>query len=351
MRRLLLAALLALPARPARARSQLPAPEIPEEAVWLNARGLSMARLKGRRVVLVAFFNTANINSLRALEALKAWDKRYALEGLMVLGVHAPGYGFQKDPALVRETVKKLGIEFPVVLDNEGALWKAYSNDGWPSFYLVDYKGRVVSDHYGEGGYEDFEYIMQAELEKLRGSPVPGGLPSVANPPPQGGECGRMTPEVDLGKRRGKIFDLDSDELSDRLAVAEGRDGEVSTRGRWAAENDDLKLDQQNADLGAWVRVIFRGNQAFAVLGPGDAGGLKFWVRQDDNWLDANTAGKDIAFDEDGRSYVQVKSIGIRELVRNPVDTFHELTVIPMRIGGRIYAFSFNNRCLKLVVP
>lgn len=345
----LLVLALAVP-RPAAARSQLVAPEIAKETVWVNAHGLSMARLKGRRVVLVAFFNTANINSLRSLEALKAWDKRYALEGLMVLGVHAPGYGFQRDPAFVAATLKKLGVAFPVVLDNENALWKAYSNDGWPAFYLVDYKGKVQADHYGEGGYEDFEYTIQGELEKLRGKPPPGGPPSVLNPSVHA-DCGQMTAEVDLGSRRGRIYNLDIDELSDKLAVAEGRDGEVSTRGRWLTENDDIKLNQQNADLSASVRVIFRAAQALAILGPGDSGGLKFWIRQDGNWLDSGNAGRDVEFDEDGRSYVQVKEVGVRELVRNPTDVMHELTIIPMRIAGRVYAFSFNNKCLKLTLP
>ena len=352
MRRLLTLALALAACPPAAARpTRLPAPDFPVQAVWLNARDMTLARLKGRRVLLVAFINAANINSLRALEALKAWDRRYALDGLMVIGVHAPQYGFQKDPAYVREAVRRLGVEFPVILDNERALWKAYANDGWPAFYLIDHKGSIVFDHFGESGYEALEYAIQGEIEKLRGAPPPGGLPSVSDPPPLGDDCGVMTPEIDLGARRGRVYNLDLDELPNNQLLGPARDGEVATRGRWVFEPDDLKLNQQNADQSASIRVVFRGARGFAVLGPGDAGAVKFWVRLDGGWLDRASAGRDVRFDADGRSFVEIKTPGMREVVHGSADNVHELSIAPMRIGGRIYAFSFNNKCLKVSLP
>jgi len=288
-----------------------------------------------------------NINSLRALEALKAWDKRYALNGLMVIGIHTPEYGFQKNPAYALETLHHLGVEFPVILDNDRTLWKAYANDGWPAFYLIDRKGIILFDRLGEGGYQELEGMIQVEIEKLKGAPPPGGPPSVEDPPPAGGECGEMTPEVGLDQAK-KIINLDLGELPETLLLTASREGELSTRGRWVREQEDVKLDQQNADLSAFVRLIYRGAQGFAVLGPGEAGPVKFWVRQDDLWLDAGNAGKDVRFDADGRSYVKAGSIGFNELVRNGSDSVHELILLPMRQGGRVYGFSFTNQCVKL---
>src|SRR5205814_2344293 len=149
--------LLLLLARPCRAAKLVepPAPEFPASAVWLNARGLSMSRLKGKRVVLVAFVSTMNINSARAIAALKQLDESYDLDGLMIVGVHTPEFAFQKNPVVMKAAFKALGARFPVILDDERLLWKAYSNDGWPAFYIVDRSGRVVFDRLGEGGYEE----------------------------------------------------------------------------------------------------------------------------------------------------------------------------------------------------
>jgi hypothetical protein len=342
----LLAWLLAGPAFASRP-IQPPAPEFPAQDYWINAKDLNLTRLRGRRVVLVAFLNTANINSLRALEALKAFDKRYALQGLMVIGIHTPEYGFQKDPAFITDAFRHLGVDFPVVLDNDRVLWKAYGNDGWPAFYLIDKKGTIIFDRLGEGGYQELEALIQSEIEKLKGAPPPGGPPTVEDPPPPGGDCGDMTPEVSLDRAK-KIIDMDLGELPETLLLTSSREGELSTRGHWLREAEDIQLDQQNADLTAFARLIYRGAQGFAVVGPGEAGPVKFWVRQDDLWLDAGNAGRDVRFDADGRSYVKADRIGFKELVHNRSDNIHELILLPMRVGGRVYGFSFTNSCQKL---
>ncbi|MBI3553144.1 MAG: redoxin domain-containing protein [Elusimicrobia bacterium] len=340
---LLLLAGAAFAARPL----QPPAPEFPAQSVWVNARDLSLKRLRGRRVVLVAFINTMNINSLRAISALEEWDRRYSLEGLMVIGVHTPEFGFQKDPAAMKSALRRAGAGFPVVLDNDRVIWKAYTNDGWPAFYLIDPKGRIVFDRLGENGYQELEAMMQAELEKLTGSAPSGGEPSVPDPPPVGGECGEMTAELNLGLQRNTVIDMDKDGLPDRSILTTGRDGEVSTRGRWGHDPENLRLNQQNADLSAYVRVIYRGAQGFAILGPG-SGPTKFWLRQDDLWLDSSNAGKDVRFDGERRAFVLVDFPRAYELTRNPNDNLHDLLVTPLRIGGRVYGFSFTNECLKI---
>ncbi len=344
---LLIAAPCAL-ARQTERSLQPPAPEFPAQAVWLNARDLSMARLRGKRVVLVAFLNSMNINSLRAMSALKAWDQRYGLDGLMIIGVHTPEYSFQKNPAAMKEAFRSIGVQFPIVLDNERLVWKAYANDGWPAFYLIDRKGRVVFDRLGEGGYEELEEEIRAQLQDLTGV-VDASPPTVVDPPAVGGECGEITPEVGVGSQRGaKIIDMDAGEVPESMLLVTERQGELSTRGRWMLEPEYLRLNQQNADLAAFTRVVYRGAQGFGVLGRGEGGPTKFWVRQDDLWLDSTSAGKDIRFDEERRSYVSVDTPRFYDLVRNPNDNLHELIIIPLRIGGRIYGFSFNNKCLRV---
>jgi hypothetical protein len=341
---LLFAASRALAVRPI----EPPAPDFPAQAVWLNARDLSMERVRGKRVVLVAFLNTMNINSVRAAQALKAWDRRYSLDGLMVIGVHTPEFGFQKDPAALKDALRAMRIEFPVVLDNDKAIWKSYANDGWPAFYLVDYKGHIVFNRLGEGGYEETETAIRKEIERMTGSAPPGGAPAVLDPQPVGGQCGEMTAELNLGADGKDIIDLNLDESTNNLMIGESRDGEVAFRGRWAREAQDVRLEQKNSDLSGFIRVIYRGAQSWAILSGSDAGPAKVWLRQDDLWLDASNAGRDVRFDSEGRSYVTAGAPRFYELTNNPNDNAHELVLTPLGVGARVYGLSFSNACLKV---
>ena len=127
-----------------------PAPEFPPASAWLNATQLSLARMRDRKVVVVAFINPTSINSVRVLPALNAWFDRYALHQVMVIGVLTPDLNFHREPVWAKNLVKRYGIEYPVILDSDRRIWKAYGNEGWPALYLVDRKGRIVFDRLGE---------------------------------------------------------------------------------------------------------------------------------------------------------------------------------------------------------
>lgn len=326
---------------------QPPAPEFATGSVWINGKGLSMRRLKGRRVVLVAFLNAANLNSLRAIQALKTWDERYGLDGLSIIGVHDAVYGFQHDLGSLKDMLRRAGAAFPVFVDDNRGLWKAYANEGWPAFYLVDLRGRIVYDLLGEGGYEAFESEMRAALDDA-GYRVPKAL-AVTDPPQE--SCGAATPEVGLGsaaRRAASTVDLDAEELrADTEIIGTSRDGETSQHGVWRLEAEALRLDQANPEKDAFVRIICRGAQAFALLAkPPAAKAARFYVRQDGLWLHNGNAGGDVKFDDDGRSYVPVDATRLYWLVKNPNDNAHELRVMPAAAGSSVYGFQFSDRCL-----
>ncbi|MDE2238052.1 MAG: thioredoxin, partial [Elusimicrobia bacterium] len=134
---------------------QPPAPEFPDGDAWINAKPLTIARLKKHRVTLLAFLDTANLNSLRALKVLNLWQQTYATSGVMIIGALTPIYSFQRDPIVLRADAKRLGIDFPLIIDNDRRLWKAYANEGWPAFYLIDRKGRIVYSLLGEQRYTE----------------------------------------------------------------------------------------------------------------------------------------------------------------------------------------------------
>lgn len=347
MRALALAALLAAPAA-ARRPVTPPAPEFPADAVWINSQPLPLSRMRGRKAVLVAFLNPSGLHSLRLVPVLKALFDRYALSQLMVVGVVTPELEVQKNPAWIRAAAKRLGLEFPVVVDSDRRLWNAYANDGWPSVYLIDRKGLLVFDHLGEGDYEELERVVREELDELT-----SGLPEPVEPPePRTQDCGRATADVAMGARAKRPpLRLDAEIESNHLLVA-SRDGEVATRGRWTPEADGLRLAQGNKDQLAFVRVIYQGAQAMAVLAPAADKPQRFFVKVDDQWLYEGVAGKDVRYDDDGRSYVLADEPRLYDLARDSgKPREHELQVLPEGKGGGVFGFSFADRCLATSLP
>ena len=133
---------------------------------WINTPGgrpLSMKALRGK-VVLIDFWTYSCVNCLRTLPHVKAWDDAYRKDGLVIVGVHAPEFAFERVPSNVETAVRKLGIRYPVALDNEYGTWTAYANEYWPAKYLIDRTGHVRYTHFGEGEYEHTEELIRRYL-------------------------------------------------------------------------------------------------------------------------------------------------------------------------------------------
>ena len=130
---------------------------------WLNSEPLTAEGLRGR-VVLVDFWTYSCVNWLRTLPYVRAWHERYRDRGLVVVGAHAPEFGFEHDLGNVTRAVAELGVAYPVVIDNDFAIWRAFDNHYWPALYLVDRDGRVDFTHFGEEAYEETERAIQQLL-------------------------------------------------------------------------------------------------------------------------------------------------------------------------------------------
>ena len=157
-------ALLASISEPLLACAAIPdsAPDI-RGRPWINSAPLSLARLKGR-VILVDFWTYACGNCRRALPYVASWHERYAASGLVVIGVHTPEFDDERIDANVRAAVKRLGIRYPVVEDNDYRIWNGWCNRFWPALYLIDHTGRIVYHHFGEGDYTRTEAEIRALL-------------------------------------------------------------------------------------------------------------------------------------------------------------------------------------------
>src|SRR3982751_405536 len=144
---------------------------------WFNSSALTREQLKGK-VVVIDFWTYSCINCLRSIPYVKAWDERYRKDGLVVIGVHAPEFAFEREPANVARAVNELGIRYPVALDNNYDLWRALKNNYWPAHYFIDAQGRVRYHHFGEGDYDGSERVIRQLLAEA--GHAPAGQPMTA---------------------------------------------------------------------------------------------------------------------------------------------------------------------------
>jgi cytochrome c biogenesis protein CcdA/thiol-disulfide isomerase/thioredoxin len=232
------------------------APEVQGIAEWINSEPLTVRGLEGK-VVLIDFWTYSCINCLRTLPHLKAWDQAYRDDGLTIIGVHSPEFAFERVTGNVRTAVRKLGIRYPVALDNDFATWRAYANEYWPAKYLIDRTGRVRYFHFGEGEYDRTEALIRRYL----GEGVTGDVDGIADRTP----TTHTTPESYLGFARldrfagGQI--AAGVEAVYRFPSALGAD-ELAYSGRLRVEDERIV-----AGRGARVRLRFTARQINLVLG------------------------------------------------------------------------------------
>ena len=130
---------------------------------WLNSPPLTASELRGK-VVLIDFWTYTCINWLRQLPYVRAWDKKYRDQGLVVIGVHSPEFSFEKNLTNVRRAVESMRIDYPVAVDSDHAIWRAFRNRYWPALYFIDAEGRVRHRQFGEGAYEQSEMVIKELL-------------------------------------------------------------------------------------------------------------------------------------------------------------------------------------------
>ncbi|KWO91653.1 cytochrome C biogenesis protein [Burkholderia ubonensis] len=309
---------------------------------WLNSPPLTTAGLRGK-VVLVDFWTYSCINCLRTLPYINAWARKYAPYGLVVIGVHAPEFAFERDIGNVRKAVHDLGIGYPVAIDNNYAIWRAFGNEYWPAHYFVDAQGRIRRHHFGEGDYAESERAIQALLAEA-GRPdalkVPVGL---AGAPVQGAQAAAdnadvRSPETYVGYARAADFASPGGVVRDAAhrydAPARPGLNDWGLAGTWQVGAEDAALA---APAG---RIVYRfhARDLHLVLGP-DANGrpVRFRVT-----LDGAAPGGAHGADVDARGYGTVTGQRLYQLVRQagPIAdrTFSIEFLDP---GVRAYSFTF----------
>lgn len=233
-----------------------PAPEITGIDSWINSPPLKLQDLKGK-VVLIDFWTYSCINCVRTMPYLTAWDKKYREAGLVIIGMHAPEFAFEKKRANVEKAVALHGIRYPVALDNDLATWSAFRNQYWPAHYLIDREGRVVYTHFGEGRYDVTEHNIRTLLG-IRGEDV---RVEAAD-----GTVAGQSPETYLGFARARnIDDLVAGEKSYRFP-------ETLPLHNWALSGGWRTGGQSITSLSAdaALRYHFAAGTVYLVMGTAD---------------------------------------------------------------------------------
>ena len=249
---------------------------------WLNSEPLTPERLHGK-VVLVDFWTYTCINWLRTLGYVRAWHEKYRERGLVVVGVHTPEFPFERDADNVRWAAQYQRVEYPIALDPEYAVWRAFSNNYWPAVYIADAEGKIRHMHIGEGGYEECEMVIQMLLREADRDGVPDDLVSVAD---EGFEAqadwGTLrSPETYLGYEQGQNF-----VSADVATFDEPREfglPERLERNQWALSGNWTLGPGKSVANEADARLAFRfhARDVNLVMGPPAAGPLAYRVLVD----------------------------------------------------------------------
>jgi thiol-disulfide isomerase/thioredoxin len=184
-----------------------PMPDLAGAVAWLNSPALNKKSLRGK-VVLIDFWTYSCINCLRALPYIEGWATKYKDAGLVVIGVHTPEFAFERDPANVAKAVRDLKITYPVAIDSDYAIWRAFKNQYWPAHYFIDGRGRIRYHHFGEGEYDVSERVIQELLKENGAQTLPSEAISVSasgvEAAPDNGDV--RSPETYIGYRRADHF-------------------------------------------------------------------------------------------------------------------------------------------------
>ncbi len=298
---------------------------------WLNTAPLTSGGLRGK-VVLVNFWTYTCINWLRQLPYVRAWGERYADAGLVVLGVHTPEFSFEHDVDNVRRAVEDRRIGYPVALDNEYAIWRAFGNHYWPALYFADREGRIRHHTFGEGEYEQSEKTLRQLLGLGTGDLVAPDAPGLE----AAADWKRLrTPENYTGYGRTEDFASPGDLIPDRAheygAPERLRLNHWALSGQWTVGEEASTLD------GAGGRLVYRfqARDVHAVLGSSTP--VRFQVR-----LDGQPPGDAHGLDVDAGGLGTVTERRLHQLIRQP-GPVEECTVeiTFLDAGIEVYAFTF----------
>jgi cytochrome c biogenesis protein CcdA/thiol-disulfide isomerase/thioredoxin len=314
-------------------------PSLSGAVAWLNSPPLTPQELRGK-VVVIDFWTYSCINCLRALPYVKSWYQRYGSQGLVVIGVHAPEFAFEKNEANVERAVQELGIKYPVALDNNYAIWQGFDNHYWPAHYFIDAHGQIRGHHFGEGEYEQSEQLIRQLLTEAGASHLAAEAAAAAGTGVQAAsdESDVGSPETYIGYERAANFVSPGGAVADAshqyAAPPELQLNQWALTGAWRVEGERAVA----LSTGTGIVFRFQARDLHLVLGASDpAHPVRFRVTIDGHAPQADR-GDDVQADGTGSVRAQRLYQLLRESHPGAVHTFAIEFLDP---GAQAYSFTF----------
>jgi cytochrome c biogenesis protein CcdA/thiol-disulfide isomerase/thioredoxin len=317
---------------------ETPLPPLAGATGWLNSPPLTRESLRGK-VVLVDFWTYSCINCLRTLPYVKRWYDTYKDHGLVVIGVHAPEFAFERDPDNVRRAVGELGITYPVAIDDDYAIWRGFANQYWPAHYFIDASGAIRAHHFGEGDYEGSERIIRELLTQAGYKDLPpvGAAPSAAGVEAAPALEQVASQETYIGYRRADGFRSPGGFADDRpksyVLPASLELNAWGLLGRWTDDPEKAVLDEAPGK----IEFRFLARDLHLVLGPARDKPVRFRVR-----LDGLAPGANHGVDTDAEGNGVIREQRLYQLIRQtgPVAP-HTFSIEFLDDGAEAYSFTF----------
>lgn len=329
-----------------------PAPKLiggPDD--WLNTDGKPLQIKKGT-VYLLDFFEYTCVNCQRTLPYLKEWNRRYAKDGLVIIGIHTPEFKFAKDPRNVAEAIKRLGITWPVLIDSDYRNWLTYQgqNGVWPRKYFINARGNIVSDHAGEGSYATNELRIQEMLKQAHPDlRFPKLMEPVRDTDKPGAVCYRTTPELYAGERgahEGMHGNIDSYVKGGKATLIDPgahEDDKIYLQGVWRTEEESLRHGRATDNIDDYLALRYHALGCNAVIKPEGGKPFRVYVTQNGKPVAKEDKGEDIQYDDKGGSYILVDTPRMYRLTLNARFDTYELRMASTSPDFALYSFTFES--------
>lgn len=321
---------------------------------WLNSSPLTLEQLRGK-VVMIDFWEYTCINCIRTFPQNKEWYARYKKYGFEIIGVHDPEFQIAYDVDNVRAAVVRFGLPYPIVVDDWRKIWESYSNEAWPSRFLIDAKGNVRFHVDGEGDDHNFEIaIRRLLLEAHPGLTFPADYTLTGAENTYAPACGGVpTPEMYVGPFDGRGILQNKDpyhpgKITEYKLPQYVDDGRAVISGRWATDPNGMIFQgkpQQPGSDASRMRMKYHATQTYAVMNVASGKPERLYILQDGKDLTAQNKGTDVQLDDQGHSYIDVNASRMYYLTANPLFSSHTLDLIPTAPGIEIDSFTFGNNC------
>jgi Thioredoxin like C-terminal domain len=306
---------------------------------WLNSEPLTPDGLRGK-VVLVEFCTYSCVNWLRTVPYVRAWDERYRDDGLVVIGAHTPEFQFEHDVEKIRSALEQMGVRYPIAVDNDYGVWRAFDNNYWPALYFADAEGRIRHHRFGEEDYERSEAVIQELLTEAGATGADGGLSSVnadgVYAPADWETLG--SPETYVGYARASGFASPGGLIGDRSHFYEVPSrldlNQWSLSGDWTVGDQPTELNEP----GGRITHRFHARDVNLVMGARHGeGSVAFEIR-----VDGEPPGESHGLDVDEAGSGTVAEERLYQLVRHPGGDSDRTFEITFREAGvQAYVFTF----------